>query len=178
VTTKARINEFSPFPVWSERGTWYARIGEQSIPFADGITIYPSGKVKGAGKADTSAKEQKLRKAANAYARAFVDKLYAGEIPAPSAGDCWHCCMRDQDGKEWGGKDHILSHLKEKYYVPSLLVNALKAFGASIAATQTAHALMLGQPEHAFSTRRDDFLAAQIQKCIRRYVLRQLSIAA
>jgi hypothetical protein len=186
VTTKARMNEWAPFQVWSDQGTWYVGAGvldsKPRVPFADGMTIYPSGKVKGAGRADIGPREIKLRKAASEYARLFVDKLFAGEIPAPSSGDCWHCGMYTQDGKPLGEgvKDasHIIGHIKERYFVPSLAVNALKAFGASIAATQTARALMQGKPEYAFSTKREDFLAAQIQKCIRRYVLRQQGLAS
>jgi len=187
VTTKARMNEWAPFQVWSDRGTWYVGSGilngKPRVPFADGMTIYPSGKVKGAGRADLGAKEKRIRKAASEYARLFVDALYAGKIPAPSGGDCWHCCLREVGtGEPWGemiaDHSHVAGHIKERYFVPSLLVNALKAFGASIAATQTAHAFMHGQLEHAFSRDRKDFLASQIQKCIRRYVLRQQGMAA
>jgi len=178
VTTKDRINSFSPYKVYSDRGTWFAHIGEKRVPFADGVTIYPTGTVKGAGRADIPKREHKTRKAAAAYARAFIDALYAGKVPAPSGGDCWGCCMRDSAGKTVMGSDHVREHLREKYYVPSLLVNAMQAFGTSIAATQTAHAFMHGELQHAFSKDRKDFLAKQLEKTVRRYVLRQLGLSA
>ncbi len=181
VTTKARMNEFAA-RVWSERGTWHASVYGKSAPFADGMTFYPSGKITGAGRIDLGTREKKTRKQASEYARVFVDKLYAGEIPAPSAGDCWHCVMRDKAGTPLGeltrDASHVHGHLTEKYYVPSLLVNALKMFGASVAATQTAHAFMQNQVQHAFSRDRADFIAKQIEKCVRRYVLRQLGLAS
>jgi hypothetical protein len=90
--------------------------------------------------------------------------------------------MKDSAGVPLGeltkDKSHIESHIEENYFVPSLLVNALKAFGASVAAEQTAHAFMQGKLEYAYSKNRGDFIAAQIQKNIRRYCLRQLGLSA
>jgi hypothetical protein len=53
-----------------------------------------------------------------------------GELELPSGGDCWHCSMVTEDGESLGDAtgdiDHIVSHIAEDYYVPSLLFNALK----------------------------------------------------
>ena len=63
-------------------------------------------------------------------------------MPMPGEGDCWYCGMHRADGTPLGdamdtlhsdgsltieeAHDHLLSHMSEKYYVPSLAVNALR----------------------------------------------------
>ena len=192
VTTKDRINNFSPFAVWSRRGTWFVHgIGSEPVPFADGMTITAAGEVRGAGPADTEQVERDTRKAVKEYAAAFVSKLYDGLLGAPSEGDCMACRMGATLGS--GDESHVKLHMIERYYVPQLLVNALREFGASQAATGNAWAYMnwdqsintlgdalsyeRGKPHGAYSTKRDDFIAKQIEKCVRRYVLRQLGIS-
>lgn len=48
VTTKARINEFSPARLGQDKGVWYLYVGEGRIPFHDGIKINANGKPLGA----------------------------------------------------------------------------------------------------------------------------------
>lgn len=126
-TTKNRINNFLPdgLRIWQERGTWRWSGG---LPFTDGDVVLANGKLKAQKKDDK--KEQKLRKQIREYA-----KLYANAIPMspPSGGDCWYCCMKTQDGKSLGdathNTDHLVSHMKEKYVVPSLALSAMRASG-------------------------------------------------
>lgn len=182
VTTKDRINNFAPFNVWSKRGTWFTKVKGTDIPFADGMTISASGNVTGAGDANTEEQEKELRKRAKAYAEGFVHALYAGQVKLPGLGDCMICRMPSLAKME-----HIESHMSESYYVPTLLVTALNSFGASQFAMATAQNLMAtavpigGLAEAlAYTAQRAkprDFAATQIQKCIRRYVLRQLGVA-
>ena len=62
-----------------------------------------------------------------------MKKIEAGELPAPSGGDCWCCSMKNEKGICLGdlsdNNQHLLDHMKERYYVPSLLVNAIKEKG-------------------------------------------------
>ena len=179
VTTKERMNRFAPIGVFSERGVWHVTYQGQTYLYADGITFYPDGKVTGYAPESEVAKDKETRKRVKAYASAFTDKLFAGEIHAPSNGDCWGCLMRATDGSHpMGGPDHIESHMEDSYYVPSLLVNALESAGASIAAEQTAYAFMQGKLEHAFTKDRKSFLASQIQNAIRKHCLRELGMSA
>lgn len=60
------------------------------------------------------------------FAAKFASNAMKGKIPAPGPGDCWYCVMVDKDGKPIGGSDHLRSHIKESYLVPSLLVHAAK----------------------------------------------------
>jgi len=68
-----------------------------------------------------------LRKQIHGYARDYAKALFAGEVPAPSGGDCWDCLM----SKDAGGHDHLRSHMSkdERYFVPSLIVNAAEECG-------------------------------------------------
>jgi len=59
------------------------------------------------------------------------------------------------------------------------LVNALEAFGASQAARSTAAALMVRpQRKDCVWGGREGFIAEQLTKCVRRWVLRQMGMAA
>lgn len=92
-------------------------------------------------------KAEKMRKRIDAYVKGYIETLKAG-MPMPSGGDCWYCLMFDaQPPNEPGARramhrgstvspvhgnhEHLLSHIskKERYYVPSLAVNALRERG-------------------------------------------------
>lgn len=133
-TTKLRLNEYIPKPwrIYQDKGVWwlsninyYTKEGNKYM-FAEGITIHPDGSVSGAG----SVKEtQDLRKQIDKYVSGFMKALVAGEVPAPSQGDCWYCSMVTADGnvplgEAIGDTSHLLSHFEEEYFVPTLLMNA------------------------------------------------------
>lgn len=129
-TTKDRINNFSPVSIYQDKGIWYVQNGsgnwDKSIVYADGLT-YKDGKFTGQGEDQTG-----LRKKVQKFAAEYIRKLAAGEIPAPGSGDCWGCLMKATDGtRPMGGRDHMLSHIEEKYYVPSMIVRAFETFGAA-----------------------------------------------
>lgn len=172
-TTKARMNEYSPVQIWQGRGLWTAHWRGESYPYADGITFNTwTGKVTGAGE-DPQA-EVKLRRRVNEYAKGFVEALTKGEVGRPSAGDCWGCCMKEVGtGKEVMGNDHLLSHLDEKYYVPSLLVNAINEGGASNVAKWYASAAMDGEPPVAYW---GNIAEAQLHKVIFDYMAHRLGL--
>jgi hypothetical protein len=180
VTTKDRINNTSPHRVWSERGVWYVTVNGKPHVFADGITISASGEVTGAGEEDADERARKTRARAKLYASSFVNTLYAGGVPQPSTGDCMLCRLKQRE------VSHIESHLEEKYYVPSLLVNAMEEFGASEMTRNRAWQLMYSgraietlEDALAFENRdqrRDEIDAQQMMKVIRKHVLRQLGL--
>jgi hypothetical protein len=133
VTTKARINEYAPagIGITQRAGIWYLQDGSL---FYDGVTISKSGIVKKARKpAKNEEAMKKIRKMAKKYAADFTEAIKAGSVGYPSAGDCWHCSMHTQDGRPLGAAignaQHIRDHIKESYFVPSLLVNAGHAAG-------------------------------------------------
>jgi len=134
ITTKDRINRFAGrgINVWQNKKIWYVICGKRTVPFADGMIITWRGTIKYAGKNPDAL--LKLDKKAVAYCKKFIELFLAGKIEKPGAGDCFFCSMKDQaTGKTLGdssgmlhsGESHIKSHIKEKYYVPSLLYNAM-----------------------------------------------------
>lgn len=195
VTTKSRMNEFLPDPwgVYQENNVWYLwrrKLGtheEKSWTFEDGIVLYPNLTVTGAGPDKKYA--ESMNKAINAYAREFVKALFDGKVPPPSAGDCWYCSMRDAKRTDAmrevgsgtpmgeGQTDHLLNHVKERYYVPSLLVNALNATPSISAAKQAVRAIWDGDKEGA-TMWGGDWSRQQIKSSLARYIRRQVGLAS
>ncbi len=86
--------------------------------------------------------------------------------------------MSAKDGtRPMGGRDHMLSHMSkdERYFVPSIAVNAAKRFGVSRAAQQWLASRWDAAPDPG------DWLGGigsdQIRKAIRRWVLGELGHA-
>lgn len=124
-TTKARLNEFSPFSVSQKDGIWsICKQGEwnKSVLFKDGMS-FNHGKFVGFNKSD--ADERKLRKQIKDYSKLVSKSL---PLPMPSGGDCWLCSILKNDNKD---NSHLISHLKEGYVVPSLVKTALESAGCS-----------------------------------------------
>ena len=151
VTTKDRMNRFSPYYVWSERHIWYIAksfhwryrdtndndvylyqdqlyFDEQGKPWLKdesglGIEIKPFSKEA------EKAKRKQLRQIDN-YIRKGLKRLGNGEI-SHSEGDCWICSMkRVDDGDSMEGNNQyscIQSHIDENYFHFSLVMNAVRS---------------------------------------------------
>jgi hypothetical protein len=139
VTTKERMNRYLPPPwsIYQKDRVWYVwnRQTDKSLPYADGFTINTSnGTADGAG---PDPKESlKLKRRLKRYSKRYIDALAQGNVEAPSNGDCFYCLMRTVDGNIPLGEsvrstEHLESHLKENYYVPSLLVRAIETIPVS-----------------------------------------------
>lgn len=130
VTTKARINEFGPVMVWSDKGVWYCAYkgarNEGEVPFFDGIMFDADGQcINGPTPEEWReflSRRNKSRKAVKKYIDDYIAALKKG-MPLPGPGDCLYC----QQGID--RRDHLALHIEESYYVPSLAVVALKAKG-------------------------------------------------
>ena len=127
VTTKARINEFSPARIIQKNGLWLIN----GIPFQDGIRVDASGNPIGAADNSVEIKKRKknLDKKIKKYIDGFADDAIENGLKRPSSGDCLGCQFATKENPHPMGLDHILSHLEESYYVPSLLFNAIVARG-------------------------------------------------
>ena len=149
--------------------------------------IEPDGTLSNCGvyNLDDAKKNNRAKRRARQYANSFVDALIAGDVPVPSGGDCWYCCMKTEDGKALGDAlkdgEHILAHVEEKYYVPSLLVNAIERFPVSIAARKYISACWNREQPHAEEYRNSSWSKGicyqQISKSIYRYVLEKTGFA-
>jgi hypothetical protein len=129
LTTKDRINQYSPQKVWSDRGVWY--IGSswntpknERCRFYDGMKIV-DGKLPKPNEA-VAKREDKLAKQITAFVNK-LDKLDA--MPLPENGDCWGCAMVAEDGSHPMGKDCVLGHIKEGYLHGSLIYRAMQSRG-------------------------------------------------
>lgn len=125
-TTKDRLNSYSPLRVTQEKGVWY--VGESV--FFDGLKIRGK-KILNPKKHDKKKQKNKnaLDRKIKNYAKAFRESIEKNGLSMPSGGDCWGCCMKDQHGKTAFGTDHLIQHLEENYFVPSLVANAIQSAG-------------------------------------------------
>ena len=172
VTTKARLNEHSPYRVWSDRGQWIVgdpQNPDRRTPFFDGMILPDAFSAAKGEKA--AAKDAKLAKAI----KLFCEKIDLNKpLPAPNGGDCWKCLMFERDQfkpqasgwatTERGDVDHLRSHIKEGYMHGSLIWNALQAVG-------------FAHPEFAFGERP---LIGQdrARSAVRRFLRRRLGLVA
>ncbi len=142
VTTKERINRFSPARVYSLNGVWAIRGGVgNDCEFFDGMKISPDGfPVEERDLAPRLKARTRLNRKVRTYVDGFAEHVLQyveqhGHMDTPDGGDCWGCCLTATDqpvGKPHGdamGWGHILNHFEERYYVPSLLWNAIRSRG-------------------------------------------------
>ena len=123
VTTKERINRFSPACVYSDRKVWL--VGGSL--FKDGMKVGSGGSALiHNDPAEGFALQRKLDNLVRNYINGFCKLIKSGELKDPDGGDCWYCSMFDKGMGKSASVDHLFSHLEDKYYVSSLLVNALK----------------------------------------------------
>lgn len=160
-TTKERINLYAPVIIHQSKNVWY--LGSE-IPFFDGIRVNSRGKVLSAIPKKAT-QHQKNEAVAENYSKKYAAEVLSGNFKRPSGGDCWYCAMKTEDGKNFGdasSNDHIRQHVKENYFVPALLWNALKETGY--------------QPEYVWrSVVEDKPNKNRIKKLVKRYVLRRLN---
>jgi len=188
LTTKERINWFLPdgFHLYQEKSTWYIVkhgntygdwTSSNRFNFADGIAI-KDGTVYNDAPMDEQDTIKAQIKAIKAYVKGFVTALFNGEISAPSGGDCWYCLMQTESGESLGdatkNHDHIISHMEESYFVPSLIVNASKNGRLSDFAKSTIAQLWNGE---SVSDWQKDITARQLSSCLTAYIKHALNIA-
>lgn len=179
--TKERLQEAlrkkSQWRLDSERGVWIVRGFGKSWGFQDGMVLHPDGKVEGAGKAEYY---EKQRARVREYAKGYMEALEGGKIGAPGNGDCWGCLMVDEKtGKTAMGSDHLLDHMKERYYVPSLLMNVFKQMNAGVVWKNDAAMLMkmTGWEKGSYCFNHPDLsFRKQVGRWIARYMYRELGI--
>lgn len=169
VTTKQRMNEHAPANIWQKNSIWYLFYMEKEVIYADNMTLnIKTGRITGA--AVNLKKHLKLKKQIKIYVNGYMADLTALKISEPSNGDCWGCIA---DSKL--GSDHLLSHFKEKYYVPTLAWNAANMFGISNVAK---HCLSYWIGLHDQDGKAFEKIAKQqIKKALTRYLQRRLGLA-
>jgi hypothetical protein len=186
ITTKARMNDFLPFGrIYQKDSIWYLSLGNVDHVYDDGIELSETDytvSYTGEPPADPKA-TRKIKRTIRKFSNDYISALLAGNVPAPSGGDCWHCLMFDKDGASIN-TEHLTSHMskEERYFVPSLLNNAIKAFSVSIAAKYTlAHHWSddrLKDKAIAMVFEQEGIASAQLTKSLTRYLYRKFEIAS
>lgn len=132
LTTRDRLHRYAPGASVGRRdGATRVTVGGRSFFFVDGFHYRPeTGEVlTDPALLDELEARAELLKAAKRAARKWVRSMDAdeartlGEKLAASdfAGDCFYCLG------QVSGAGHVALHLHERYFVPSLFVNALRA---------------------------------------------------
>lgn len=129
--TRERIREYSGINIQQFEGLWFVyKDGKKDLtPYYDGMLLDARGAV--VMPREETAKDALRRKhALDRAVRQYISNFHAalkrqvettGVMNTPSGGDCWYCSMFGDSDVE-----HILNHIKEDYFVPSLLLNAMK----------------------------------------------------
>ena len=195
LTTRDRMRTGLPegFSMRQEKGQWFIVKGDPWDPsaqrwlFVDGMMIKDE-EVYGGIRADKEIMkaQMKERRAAKKYARDFIDALRAGDVPAPSGGDCWVCAMKDEKGHhalEDDAAEHMREHMKEGYFVPTIITEAIERFPISA----VAHDYLVAHWGAGTEEQRKqilesgwykDIASKQLEKAVYRYVLQKLGQAS
>jgi len=123
-----------------ENGIETVHTGEKEtrVDFVEGIRIGPRGGITKPPAKDRKREEAKVKRAEElaekikAYAEGFTKAFFRGKVSRPGPGDCMYCQMRVtafETRKVSADTSHLIAHIAERYYVPTLLVNALNHAG-------------------------------------------------
>lgn len=167
VTTKSRLNQcIAPlgFSITQVKGLWYFT---PAVVFGKGCrpVLHPDGTITGAYVARAEVERMKeLKKNISRYVRKFGEYVSHYKVPTPSVGDCLMC-------QAFGGSEHLISHMEEYYFVPTLLYNALHAAGYG----DVVFYLVFNQtPEERGGMA--SFAVDASKRALRRYINRELGI--
>jgi|CXWL01.1.fsa_nt_gi hypothetical protein len=183
-TTKDRINKYSPAVITQDAGVWY--FAERRYPepwvnlgtFQDGATIHPDGTITGTGPDPKALAKERARVVK--FAKGYITALAAGDVPPPGPGDCFYCAMREvKTGKPLGecqhDGSHIREHIRESYYVPSLLWNAFLDAGHTERQAPFYFNNFWGTGD---PSRESKWTLDRLARYLRRYIYRQLGMVA
>ncbi len=125
-----RYVSFADDTDYKQHRAFYKRVAELCrVPYFDGIMFGPGGRCLNGVSAAQWQKYLRDRDAMTKRVQAYCTKFnraLAKGIPMPGSGDCWFCSAIGIDNHS-----HLLHHMEEDYFVPSLAVNAIRAKGYS-----------------------------------------------
>lgn len=105
LTTKARINEWSPARIWQAKGLWSVSAMPVAVPFRDGMRVDWAGcPLPSESRSDPHGMTYEeafgyVSKLSSAYVRAFIAAgIQAGGIPQASGDEDGHPCCQTIDG--------------------------------------------------------------------------------
>jgi hypothetical protein len=188
VTTMERMNRYLPMPyrVRTIKRIWYLSTGgwdrnAMKAVFDDGCKITKGGKLVGFEKLAVIQAKLKEAKAIRDYAKSYVEALAKKEVPAPNAGDCWMCYLETKEGQSLGeisnDIDHLQSHIKENYFVGSLMMRAIKVHPISLMAKAYLSDLWNNNENQLCGSSLGKSMEEQLYKSLMRYLMRRLGFA-
>jgi len=144
------------------------------VRFADGMRVRADGSAVGrlARLHDTTGQdkrnartEKRITRYVDGLTDSKIKKLYESAESGGMAGDCWFCSMHAADGRSMGeigdNADHLTAHLTERYYMGSLIMNALRSKGYR-------------QPETIFYMGAHGRMGDQVRSAVRLYFRKNL----
>ena len=181
-TTKRRINDYTDMRIFPDKGVWYVckdatnwhwKAGEGDLVFQDEMRVFQDWKVQYLYEPPDAKEIVKLRKSISKYARNFADNLVG--IGLPSDGDCWYCYLKftGQDGQPAEpGPSHLLSHIEDDYFVPSLMFRAIKESNWGDYLGYEIQCAMEGDGKYYDRYRKND-----VARLIRKYIQKRLGLS-
>lgn len=174
-TTLDRLQTYAPFYVYQKNYTWFVVVpsGGEYI-FKDGMTYSPKiNKFYHAALTEDGKDTKRIKsfkKKLNEYIDGYADLLLSREMPEPSGGDCWYCYMNLP-----GQSDHLINHVKEKYFVPSLIYRAFEELGAS-----RMDWYMLGYcwRKNNNDSLVNNYFKSDVKRFLKRYMIRHIDLNA
>ena len=118
MTTRRRIGDIVNVRVWGSNGM--SEVAGTVV--ANRATIVNGIVTETDYKKSDEDEIKDMKKRIKAYCKEYADAY--PNMDDPSEGDCWYCSMFGGQGSS-----HLLSHMEEKYYVPSLLHLAARDAG-------------------------------------------------
>ena len=177
MTTKDRINRFSPINLYQTNYVWYTGGYDKSGDvFFDGIKFDYGCNLLNPSTVTHEADTKKMVQQINEYTNKCITALQ-DTIPLPGGGDCWYCVFKTEEGKSVGDcfsdTSHLLSHFEEGYIVPALVYNAVEEAGYN-----TPILIISGYNCNELSERGimggQDMMADNVKRAIRRYLQKRL----
>jgi hypothetical protein len=134
--TKEKINAFLPAGAWliTEKGHWFLRLEEQTIPFYNGLT-FDTNTMQVYALPDEEAEQEQVRaqdkereKMIMCYVKALTIEQVTDALNS-MGGDCWDCSCHVEGetqplGEHYKNPEHLLMHMEEGYYPGPLLLRS------------------------------------------------------
>jgi len=171
-TTKDRLNHYLPSNmfIYQKNFIWYLRINDKDYLFKDNMRI-KNDKVLNYKNPDKEVKKiNKLKKDVDKYIKGYMQKLTNRKLDKPSESDCFYCTIL----KEVKDKEHIKMHIKESYYVPSLIINAIKFKPISPIARETLSFYFKYHNNNIEYLK--EIANRQIESSLKRYLYKELNL--
>jgi len=182
ITTRERMNRYQNIcRLYTKKRIWYLLLDKKEYLYQDGIVldanemkVYPGMDILEELppiNAHTTKKQLGLKKQIDQYCNRFVEEFVNDRVPAPSGADCWYCSIFSTVNNS----DHLLMHIEENYYVPSLLFNAITQFKHKLSIIDQHNlATVWNNPDKKYQSTHMNFTAQRLRAILKSYMYQNL----